>query len=136
MSTLDEMDHSVNLLEKYASQYVIMHTNSSYPAKNEELNLLMIPKLIERYNCIVGYSGHEFGLDSTTIAVSLGAMVVERHITLDHSMWGTDQKSSVEIQGMDKLYKQINAVPKYLGDGIKRIYESEMPIREKLRVVK
>ena len=60
-------------------------------------------------------------------------MVIERHVTIDHSMWGTDQKSSVEVQGMDKLYKQINAVPKYLGDGVKRIYESELPIREKLR---
>jgi sialic acid synthase SpsE len=77
--------------------------------------------------------GHEFGLDSTTIAVALGATVIERHITLDHAMRGTDQKSSVEIQGMDKLYKQINSVPKYLGDGVKRVYESERPIREKLR---
>jgi N-acetylneuraminate synthase len=133
MSTLDEMDHSVNLLEKHASQYVLMHTNSSYPAKTEELNLLMIPKLIERYKCVVGYSGHEYGLDSTTIAVALGATVIERHITLDHSMWGTDQKSSVEVQGMDKLFKQIHTVKSCLGDGVKRIYESEMPIREKLR---
>ena len=133
MSTMEEMDDAINLIEKHASQYVLMHTNSSYPAKAEELNLLMIPKLKERYNCVVGYSGHEYGLDSTTIAVTLGAMVVERHITIDHSMWGTDQQSSVEVQGMDKLYKQINAVQKYLGDGVKRIYESEIPIREKLR---
>jgi len=133
MSTLEEIDHAVNILEKHASHYIIMHTNSSYPAKLEELNLLMIPKLKERYKCIVGYSGHEFGLDSTTIAVVLGAMVIERHITLDHSMWGTDQKSSVEVQGMDKLYKQINSVSKYLGDGIKKVYESEMPIKKKLR---
>jgi N-acetylneuraminate synthase len=133
MSTIEEVDEAVNLLIKHAKQFAIMHTNSSYPAKDEELNLLMIPKLKERYNCPVGYSGHEYGLDSTTIAVALGAVIVERHITLNHKMWGTDQSSSVEIQGMDKLFKQVNAVKNYLGDGIKRIYDSELSIRKKLR---
>jgi N-acetylneuraminate synthase len=133
MSTIEEVDIAVNLLMKHAKSYAIMHTNSSYPAKDEELNLSMITKFKERYNCPVGYSGHEYGLDSTTIAVALGATIVERHITLDHKMWGTDQSSSVEIQGMDKLFKQINSVGKYLGDGIKHIYESELSIRKKLR---
>lgn len=133
MSTMEEVDDAVNLLMKHSTQFAIMHTNSSYPAKNEELNLLMIPKLKERYNCNVGYSGHEYGLDSTTLAVALGAIIIERHITLSHLMWGTDQSSSVEIQGMDKLYKQINAVKAYLGDGEKKIYESELEIRKKLR---
>jgi N-acetylneuraminate synthase len=133
MSSLEETDESVNILLKYAKQFVLLHTNSSYPAKNDELNLLAIPKLKERYNCIIGYSGHEYGLDSTTIAVALGATVVERHITIDHRLWGTDQSSSVEIQGMDKLYKQICSVKEYLGDGNKKIYESELLIRKKLR---
>jgi len=133
MSTLEEIDYAVDLLFKHAKHFAILHTNSSYPAKNDELNLLLIPFLKERYKCIVGYSGHEYGLDSTTVAVAMGAMIVERHITLNHQMWGTDQSSSIEIQGMDKLYKQINAVKGYLGDGEKRIYESEQSIRLKLR---
>jgi N-acetylneuraminate synthase len=133
MSSIEEIDRSVEILEKYASQYVLLHCNSSYPAKLEELNLRVIPMLKERYNCPVGYSGHEYGLDSTTVAVSLGAMVIERHITLDHTMWGTDQSSSVEIQGMDKLYKQIRSVGPILGDGKKCVYESEKIVRSKLR---
>jgi len=133
MSTIEEVDIAVNLLMKHAKNFAIMHTNSSYPAKDEELNLLMITKFKERYNCPIGYSGHEYGLDSTAIAVALGAIIVERHITLDHKMWGTDQSSSVEIQGMDKLFKQTNSVKNYLGDGEKKIYESELSIRKKLR---
>ena len=86
-----------------------------------------------RYKCVVGYSGHEYGLDSTTVAVAMGAQVVERHITLDHSMWGTDQASSVEVQGMDKLYKQIMSAGKILGDGVKKVSESEQAVRAKLR---
>ena len=133
MSTWEEIDKAVAILEKEAPQYVLMHCNSSYPAKINELNLMMIPTLIERYKCVVGYSGHEYGLDSTTVAVSLGARVVERHITLDHTMWGTDHSSSVEVQGMDKLYKQIRSVSAILGDGEKRLFESEKDIRKKLR---
>lgn len=133
MSTIEELDRAVEILDKHASQYVLLHCNASYPAKLEELNLKVIPKLKERYGCVVGYSGHEYGLDSTTVAVSLGAMVIERHITLDHLMWGTDQASSVEIQGMDKLYKQIRSSHKILGDGEKRVYEDEKKKREMLR---
>lgn len=133
MSTQAELDQAVEVLAKHASEYVLMHCNSSYPAKLDELNLKTIPKLIERYNCVVGYSGHEFGLDPTTVAVSMGAMVIERHITLDHSMWGTDHSSSVEIQGMDKLFKQINSVQRILGDGEKRLFEGEIAVRKKLR---
>lgn len=133
MSTIEEIDEAVNILEKYAHSYALLHCNSSYPAKAEELNLKVIPMLKERYKCVVGYSGHEYGLDSTTIAVALGAQIVERHITLDHSMWGTDQLSSVEIQGMDKLYKQVHSVDKILGDGIKGVYDSEVLVMKKLR---
>lgn len=133
MSTLKDMDEAVAILQKHAAQFVIMHCNSSYPARLNELNLSIIPKLKERYKCTIGYSGHEYGLDSTTVAVTLGAMVIERHITLDHAMWGTDQSSSVEIQGMDKLFKQINSACKIMGDGNKHLYEDEKVARLKLR---
>jgi len=133
MSTLKEVDEAVAVLKKHASQFVLMHCNSSYPSKLEELNLKVIPALKKRYKCPVGYSGHEYGLDSTSTAVALGASIVERHITLDRNMWGTDQASSVEPQGMDKLYKQIRSVQHYLGDGKKKVYESELSSRKKLR---
>ena len=133
MSSMDETDILVNLLTKYAGQFVLMHTNSSYPASEKELNLSLIPIIKQKYGCIVGYSGHEYGLESTTIAVALGAKVIERHITLDHRMWGTDQSSSVQIDGMDKLSKQVHLVAGYMGDGVKRIYGSEIAVRNKLR---
>jgi len=133
MSTLKEVDEAVAILKKHASQFVLMHCNSSYPAKLDELNLKVIPALKKRYKCLVGYSGHEYGLDSTSTAVAFGASIVERHITLDHSMWGTDQASSIEPQGMDKLYKQIVSIQRYLGNGKKKVYESELPSRKKLR---
>jgi len=133
MSTLEEIDRAVAILKKYTSNFLLMHTNSSYPAKMEELNLNCIRTLKERYNCKVGYSGHEYGLEPTVFAVVLGAMVIERHITLDHTMWGTDQSSSVEPMGMDMLYKRIRNVKQILGDGIKRVTESELIVRKKLR---
>lgn len=133
MSTIEELDKAVEIMEKHASQFVLLHCNSSYPARLDELNLKAIPMLKDRYKCVVGYSGHEYGLDSTTVAVSLGAMVIERHVTLDHSMWGTDQSCSVEIQGMDKLFKQIRSARLILGDGEKHVYGKEIEMREKLR---
>ncbi len=133
MSTLEEIDSAVLLLKKHASQYALLVCNSSYPARLDELNLRLIPAFKNKYGCTIGYSGHEYGLDPTTIAVSFGAQIVERHITLDHTMWGTDQSSSVEIQGMDKLYKQIRSVPQILGDGVKKVYDGELKIRKKLR---
>jgi len=133
MSTLKEIDEAVAILKKHASQFVLMHCNSSYPSKTEELNLKVIPALQKRYKCPVGYSGHEFGLATTTIAMVLGAKIVERHITLDHSMWGTDQSASIEPQGMDKFYKQVNDMTLSLGDGKKRVYETELAVKKKLR---
>ncbi len=133
MSTLEEIDVAVEILKENASQYALLVCNSSYPARNSELNLKLIPEFKKRYKCTIGYSGHEYGLTTTTIAVALGAEIVERHITLDHNLWGTDQKSSVEIQGMDKLYKQITSIKEALGDGVKVIYDSELKMRKKLR---
>ncbi len=134
MSTLEEVDHAVNLIIKNGKKPIILHTNSSYPAPVYELNLRMIPVLKERYNCYVGYSGHEQGLEPSVVAVALGAVMVERHITLSHNMWGTDQKASLEVLAMDMLAKRIKDVWKMLGDGVKKVTPSEIPVRKKLRV--
>jgi len=133
MSMLKEVDEAVNILEKHAKSYAIMHTNSSYPAKYEDLNLSLIPFFKDRYKCKVGYSGHEYGLTPTVIAVSLGATIIERHITINRELWGTDQSSSVEIEGMDSLYKRIKEVKVVKGTPNKIVTDSEIPIREKLR---
>lgn len=134
MSTLIELDKAVDILRRHSANFMLMHTNSSYPAKLEELNLNCIKTLKERYDCEVGYSGHEYSLEPTVFAVALGAMVIERHITIDHAMWGTDQSSSIEPMGMDMLYKRVRNIEQIRGDGIKRITESELNVRNKLRV--
>lgn len=133
MSTIEEIDDAVNLLEKHSADYILMHTNSAYPSPIKEINLKCILTFKERYGCRVGYSGHEYGLEATVYAASLGVVIIERHITLDHKMWGTDQSASLEVMGMDMLRKRIKDVNLMFGDGIKRISESEIPIRKKLR---
>lgn len=135
MSTEEEIDNAVNILEKYGNgDYALLHTNSAYPAKDEELNLLRIQTLKEKYSCIVGYSGHEYDINPTVIAAALGAKIIERHITIDHNMWGTDQKSSLEVRGMDYLARRIRAIDVYLGSEQIKVTESELPVRDKLRV--
>lgn len=137
MSTEEEIDAAVNVLEKYGQgDYALLHTNSAYPAKDEELNLLRISTLKERYNCIVGYSGHEYDINPTVIAAALGAKILERHITVDHNMWGTDQKSSLEVRGMDFLARRVRSIDVYLGNNRIEVTESEFPVRDKLRIVK
>lgn len=133
MSTLAEIDHAVELLG--TDGLLLMHTTSTYPAKPEELNLRAIATLAERYAVPVGYSGHEVGLSTTLAAVTLGACMVERHITLDRALWGSDQAASVEPHGMARLVRDIRTVEAALGDGVKRVYESELPVRAKLRRV-
>ena len=134
MCTQEELDHSVSMLEKYSSgNYVLMHTNSTYPADNEKLNLNYIKTLKERYHCSVGYSGHEQNLEPTVVAVALGARVIERHVTLSHDMWGTDQKASLEINAMDMLFKRCRSIFQSLGSGDKTLDEDEMAVRRKLR---
>ena len=130
MSTLEEIDRAVDMLKHKKTEYILMHTNSSYPAAMNELNLNCIKTLKKKYNCEIGYSGHEYSLDPTVYAVVLGARVIERHITLDHSMWGTDQAASIEPMGMDILRKRIKDVNEILGDGVKVITEDEKKIRE------
>lgn len=131
MSTLEEIDHAVEVLGK--DDLLLMHCTSTYPSQPEELNLAVIGTLAERYGVPVGYSGHEVGLATTLTAVALGAVAVERHITLDRAMWGSDQAASVEPGGFTRLVRDIRVFERARGDGIKRVYESEIPIRGKLR---
>ena len=133
MSTLNEIDSEVKILDKNKSDYALLHCTSTYPCPLDELNLRMIPTLRERYNVPVGYSGHEPGLVPTWAAVALGATIVERHITLDRSMYGSDQAASIEPHGLKRLVNGIRDIEKSLGDGQKRVYESEIPILKKLR---
>jgi N-acetylneuraminate synthase len=135
MSTMEEIEDAEKLFEK--KNILIAHATSSYPCPNEELNLKMITTLREKYPEIpIGYSGHETGLAPTWAAVSLGASFVERHITLDRAMWGSDQAASVEVDGFHRLIRNIRDIEIALGDGIKRVYPSEMSARTKLRRVK
>jgi N-acetylneuraminate synthase len=134
MSTVPEVDAAVDLLEKHAGGgYALMHTNSAYPAPPEELNLRVINFLKERYGCIVGYSGHEEDLEPSVIAVSLGASLIERHVTLDHHMWGSDHFASLEVHGMSLLLKRIKNIKVILGDGVKKLTGKETEVRKKLR---
>lgn len=135
MSTLTEIDSAFDLITKYGNKPIIMHTNSSYPTPPSEINLSLIPVLKNRYDCIIGYSGHEYDLEPTVIAVALGAKVIERHITLSHDLWGTDQKASLEIHAMDLLKKRANDIGTFLGSPIKEVTPSEIPIRQKLRMI-
>jgi len=133
MSTLKQIDHAVEVLGR--DDLIILHATSTYPAFYEELNLRVIPALKQRYGLPIGYSGHETGLSTSIASVALGACVVERHITLDRSMWGSDQAASVESQGFMRLVRDIRLVETALGDGVKRVIEREVPIMKKLRRV-
>lgn len=134
MSTWEELDKTVSFLERYSEgNYILMHTNSAYPTPASELNLRMITALKKRYNCIVGYSGHEIDLEPSVVAVSLGAKVIERHVTLDHNMWGTDQAASLSVAAMAMLHGRMKEILTMLGDGEKVITEREKEVRKKLR---
>lgn len=133
MSTLNEIDEAVKWVTDAKADFALLHCNSTYPAPLEDLNLACIPMLKERYGCEVGYSGHEFRLGTSVSVIYLGATIVERHITLDRTMWGSDHLSSIEPQGLIKLVKGIRELEIALGDGVKRLTEGEIPIRKKLR---
>jgi len=135
MSTKEEIEKSVGIFEN--KNILVAHSTSSYPCPNEELNLKMITTLRVKYPITpIGYSGHETGLAPTWAAVALDACFVERHITLDRAMWGSDQAASVEINGFNRLIRNIRDIEIALGDGVKRVYQSEMGARAKLRRVK
>ena len=134
MSTMEQIEHAVEVVGQ--GNLLMAHATSAYPCSSEELNLRMIRTLQVRYPDVpIGYSGHETGLQTTLAAVSLGACFIERHITVDRAMWGSDQSASLEPGGLQRLIRDIRVIESALGDGVKKVYDSELPIREKLRRV-
>ncbi len=133
MSTYAEIDHAVDVLGK--EDLILMHATSTYPANYDELNLSAIPTMRQRYGVPVGYSGHETGIATSVAACVLGACAVERHITMDRAMWGSDQAASLEPNGIGRVVRDIRLCEQAMGDGIKRVYERELPIIKKLRRV-
>lgn len=133
MSSMEEIREAVQLLG--TDNLILCHSTSTYPCPPEELNLRMIETLRQEFDCPVGYSGHEVGLPTSVAAVVLGACYVERHITLDRAMWGSDQAASIEPGGFARLVRYIHVVERAMGDGVKRIYDSEIPVKKRLRRV-
>jgi N-acetylneuraminate synthase len=131
MSTMEQIRESVALLDM--DKLILVHATSTYPCDPSELNLHMIETLRKEFPCPIGYSGHEVGLITSVVAVALGACMVERHITLDRAMWGSDQAASVEPQGFERLVKYVRVTEQSLGDGVKHVYESELPSMRRLR---
>jgi N-acetylneuraminate synthase len=131
MSDLPQIEHGIEALGK--DDLIVLHCTSTYPSKVEELNLKGMKTIADKFKVPVGYSGHEVGLSTTVAAAVLGACIVERHITLDRAMWGSDQAASVEPHGFKRLIRDIRTIEKALGDGAVKVYDSEKPIIEKLR---
>lgn len=131
MSSVEQIDHAVEVLG--TNELVLLHTVSTYPARYDELNLRAIATLRDRYRIPVGYSGHETGIASTVAAVALGACCVERHITLDRAMWGSDQAASLEPTGLTRVCRDIRLIETSMGTGEKKILEREIPIAARLR---
>ena len=137
MATLNEIDEVVNIFTQKKCPFELMHCNSTYPMKEEDANLNCIPMLRNRYSCDVGYSGHESSLLKVcTVAASLGATSIERHITLDRTMYGSDQAASIETSSLKNFVEVIRMVSNILGSGEKALTESEKIVREKLRIEK
>lgn len=132
MCTSKQIDKAVKALK--GSNFSILHCTSTYPSNPEEINLSMIKTLNNLYDCPIGYSGHEAGLQITYAAVAMGASIIERHITLDRTMWGSDQAASLEPWGLSKLVRDTRIIEKSIGDGVKKVYDSEVPIMKKLRL--
>lgn len=133
MSTLEEVDHAVEVLGK--GDLILLHTCSAYPSKYDDLNLRVIQSLKARYGIPVGYSGHETGLPSSVAAAALGACMIERHITLDRAMWGSDHAASLEPNGISRLVRDVRLIELSMGNGIKDVPESEIQVMKKLRRV-
>lgn len=135
MATLKEIDEVVNQFQQANCPIELMHCNSTYPMREEDANLLCIPMLKARYGSDVGYSGHESSLIKVCVtAVALGATSLERHITLDRAMYGSDQAASIEVNALDNFVESVRKVPLILGTGIKEITQAELAVRSKLRV--
>jgi len=133
MSTMEDIDRAVAIFKKKNCSFELMHTVSTYPMNDEDANLNVINTLRERYKCDVGYSGHESGVAISVAAAALGITSLERHITLDRSMYGSDQSASLEPNGLRNLVGSVRKVPLAMGDGVKKIIDAEIPIAEKLR---
>lgn len=134
MSTLEEIKNAVDIFRNTNCPFELLHTNSSYPMKIEEANLKCMQTLREKFNCDVGYSGHEaIGYLICVTAVILGASSIERHISLDRSMYGSDQSASLEPVGLKRLVRDIRRIDTIYGDGVKRVWDSEIPVMKKLR---
>jgi N-acetylneuraminate synthase len=131
MSTMNEIHRAVSLLNQ--ERLLLAHSTSSYACRHEDLNLKMIQTLRKTFDCPVGYSGHEEGTLPSCAAVALGACFVERHVTLDRTMWGSDHAASLDPEGLNKLVQSIREIEKALGDGVKRVYEAELQVMPKLR---
>ena len=128
---MEQIESAVQVLG--TENLIINHATSTYPCEPQVLNLRSISTLRERFSCPIGYSGHEVGLIPTVAAVTLGACMVERHITLDRAMWGSDQAASIEPGGFQRLVKYLRVTEAALGDGVKRVYDSEQASLRKLR---
>ncbi len=133
MSTIEQIDHAVDIFRKYECPFELMHCVSTYPMDDEDANLNRIKTLRDHYNCNVGYSGHEVGLAVSYAAAALGITSLERHITLDRAMYGSDQAASLETVGLRSLVGAVRKIKKAMGDGIIRILDKEVPISKKLR---
>ena len=133
MATIDDIDKAVDIFKQKQCPYVLMHTVSTYPCKDSECNVMMVKTLKERYKCKVGYSGHEVGILPSVLATAFGAEVIERHITLDRAMYGSDQSASLEKRGLEILVRDCKEVSAILGDGIKTFSEEEKAVAKKLR---
>lgn len=133
MSTYEEIDRAVEVFKKLHCPFELMHCNSTYPMKNEDANLKVIETLRNRYHCNVGYSGHETGRIVSLAAAALGATSIERHITLDRTMYGSDQAASLEVDDLQRLVKDIRVIEKALGTGEKVLSEAEEAVKKKLR---
>ena len=134
MSTMEQIRHAVSVLGE--DNLIILHCTSTYPSNAEETNLRVIETFKKEFPCPIGYSGHERGVTPSVIAVALGASVVERHITIDRTNWGSDQAASLEMAGLYHMVRDIRQTPYLLGDGVKKVYQREIPIIDKLRRVK
>jgi len=136
MSTMKQISNAVKIFKKYKCSFELMHSHSAYPMPDNEANLLLIQTLKKKFKCNVGYSGHEVGSYNICLpAVLLGATTIERHLTLDRTMYGSDQAASLEPEGMFRLVRDIRLVDKILGDGKKSIWKSEEPAMKKLRQI-
>ena len=131
---MEQIRHAVEILGE--DNLIIYQCTSTYPSDEEEINLSVIKTFREEFNCPIGYSGHERGLMPTVMSVAFGANAVERHITNDRTNWGSDQAASLELDGIHRIVRDIRKIPKVTGDGVKRVYDRELPIIDKLRRVK